>query len=355
MKAIFRECATRLARGEDLVLATIVRKTGSAPRSDGSRMLVRADGSSLGSVGGGRLEAETLALAREVFRTRVPVLQRFDLAGADAAGADMICGGRGEILVDFLAAGTADAEVFARAVATLESRRRGGLVTWLPPAGAAPAPGTHRGIACDDGTSLGRVPDAARLAAPRATEPGSRAIRVERVGEETVVIEPLFSSGRVLVFGAGHCAQRLAPMAQSMDFDVEVVDDRDEFANRERYPEPTGLTLIESFERLPDLAIDDDTYVVIMTRGHLHDLTVLAQCLRAPAGYVGMIGSVRKRDKVYAELRERGFGDADFARVYSPIGLEIEAETPEEIAVSIVAELIRVRAARAGRGGRRGA
>jgi len=130
-----------------------------------------------------------------------------------------------------------------------------------------------------------------------------------------------------------------------VDFKTVVLDDREEFARKERFPAVDGIIVLASFEQaFTNLDIDKDSYIVIVTRGHAHDKTVLAQALNTGAGYIGMIGSKSKRNAIYKALKEEGFTDKDIARVFSPIGLEILAETPEEIAVSITAELIKVRA-----------
>ena len=126
-----------------------------------------------------------------------------------------------------------------------------------------------------------------------------------------------------------------------------VIDDREEFANQEHFPDATEVCLRPFDTAVKDFPVDEDSYLVIVTRGHLHDKLVLAQCLRTNAKYVGMIGSKRKRNMIYEALLEEGFTQKDISRVYSPIGIDIQAETPAEIAVSIVAELIQVRAGNA--------
>jgi len=122
-----------------------------------------------------------------------------------------------------------------------------------------------------------------------------------------------------------------------------VLDDRSEFANQERFPKADELRVLDRFENaFSGLSADSNSFLVILTRGHSHDRTVLAQALRTQAGYIGMIGSHRKRDTIYQSLRDEGFTNADLDRVHCPIGLDIGGETPEEIAVSIVAEMIEV-------------
>ena len=125
-----------------------------------------------------------------------------------------------------------------------------------------------------------------------------------------------------------------------------ILDDRQDYANRERFPEPAEIVPVGSFDRLPALPIDENSYLVIVTRGHLYDGVVLKQVLRSGAAYIGMIGSRGKRDLIFKDMISRGYSDDELARVHAPIGTNIGAETPEELAVSIVGELIQVRAKR---------
>jgi len=162
-------------------------------------------------------------------------------------------------------------------------------------------------------------------------------------GQMDVLLEPIVAPETLYLFGAGHVSRYIAPVAKMVEFRVVVIDDRPEYANSDYFPRADDIW-VESFEGLGrKLDLDDDAYLVIVTRGHVHDYTVLKDVLGKGARYIGMIGSRRKRDLVYQQLKEDGASQADLAKVHSPIGLDIKAETPEEIAVSIVAELIRVR------------
>ena len=173
----------------------------------------------------------------------------------------------------------------------------------------------------------------------------SAAIFTEEYGDSRFLVEQIRPMRTVLIFGAGHVSQQVAPLCEKMGFRVVVLDDRAEYANRSRFTAETEIRVLDSFDDWAGLPIDAGCYIVILTRGHIHDKTVLGLALRTSAGYIGMIGSRRKRDKIYQALREEGFTQQDINRVYSPIGLDIGAETPEELAVSIVGELIQVRAA----------
>ena len=159
-----------------------------------------------------------------------------------------------------------------------------------------------------------------------------------------VYLERIRPRGTVYIFGAGHVGVCVAHLAAYVGFTVVVIDDRSEFANAERVPEAAEIVVVDSFaDEFSSLSLDSDSYVVIVTRGHAHDRTVLVQALRSQAGYVGMIGSRRKTHVIFQALLKEGFAREDLSRVHAPIGLPIGGETPEEIGVSIVAEMVSVR------------
>ena len=159
------------------------------------------------------------------------------------------------------------------------------------------------------------------------------------------MIERCFVPSIAYICGSGHVGQQVAQVAEMVDFQTVIIDDRPELVNRERFPDAYALKTVESFENcFAGFDIDGDSYIVIVTRGHLFDKIVLEQALRTRAGYVGMMGSKSKRKQILEALRDQGFAEEDIARIHSPIGLPILASTPSEIAVSIVAELIQTRA-----------
>ena len=141
-------------------------------------------------------------------------------------------------------------------------------------------------------------------------------------------MEPIRNAGTVFLFGAGHVSQQIARLTDMLGFKTVVIDDRPAFANQERFPE-AEVVVIDTFQSLQELAINRDSYLVIVTRGHLHDSIVLEQVLPMDAVYIGMIGSKKKRDTLFKALEGKGFSPADLRRVYSPIGINIYAETPE--------------------------
>lgn len=158
-------------------------------------------------------------------------------------------------------------------------------------------------------------------------------------------IEEFGVKSTVFIFGAGHVGQALEPVLRFIGFSTTVIDDRAEYASSERFPEADRVRVIESFEdAYEDIKTDENSYIVIMTRGHSYDYTVLKQSLRRKVAYIGMIGSRNKVADTKKRLIEDGFSQEELDKVYSPIGLPIFAETPEEIAVSVAAEMIKVRA-----------
>jgi xanthine dehydrogenase accessory factor len=339
---IFHSIAGLLG-GESLVLATIVSRSGSAPRAVGSRMVVRRDGNIVGTIGGGILEARVQDLAKEVFGHGQAVLKKYVLTAQDASQMGMVCGGVVQTLVQFLDASQPNnLELYREIVASLDARQRAWLITALPSIFDVPQ-STAQYLMKSEGTIVGNLdPQAVQALIAQASAGQPELISYQ--GKEYLV-EALCHEGIVYIFGAGHVSQQLAPLATLVGFSTVVLDDRQEFANRERFPNAAEVIVLDSFQRaLEGLETNADSYLVLVTRGHAHDQTVLRQALSTKAGYIGMIGSRRKRDAIYAALGKEGFSRQDFDRVFSPIGLAIGAETPEEIAVSILAELIQVRA-----------
>ena len=239
--------------GQRGALATIVHTDGSIPSFESSRMLVREDGSSLGTVGGGCVEADVWAAAREVMHKEAPRKLVFHLNNEATYDNGLICGGTVEVFV-----------------------------------------------------------------------------------------EPVLPQPVVYLFGGGHVSTAVAKTANAAGFGVIVVDDREAFANAGRFPMAQELytSFEEAFEKLKP---NGSAYLVIVTRGHKEDMRVLAWAVRTKARYVGMIGSRRKVLSIYKALEKEGYRPEEFDRVFAPMGLEIGALSPEEIALSIVAELVAVR------------
>ncbi|EGB13366.1 protein of unknown function DUF182 [Pseudodesulfovibrio mercurii] len=327
MKAFVRDVAGLVRAEEPFVLATVVESSGSTPRSSGAKMAVRPDGSIFGTVGGGLAEAQACRAAVEMLTNGAKDgearLMFVDMTQELAANSDMICGGGLSLLLEMAAPGGDCARVYAE----LDHRLRTGAISTLTTrihGGKTPRILGHELLF---GRSVGEEPVFSREADPM------------------VLDEPFIPPAPLYIFGAGHVSRFTARVAAMVGFRTVVLDDRADYANRERFPEVDEVVVLDSFEGCCDAFKDDpEAFVVIVTRGHLHDRNVLAEALRTRAHYVGMIGSSTKRNKIYDSLLADGFTQADIDRCYSPIGLPIGGRTPEEIAVSIVGELIQVRA-----------
>jgi xanthine dehydrogenase accessory factor len=350
MVEIFRVLKEEAAQGRPVVSATIVSHKGSTPRSAGARMAIREDGSIAGTIGGGQVEAEVLAQAAKVFEERKNRLLAFRLQGEEAAEADMLCGGEMEIYLEYFPAGDPSVEGFLKEVLDrLERGERPILV--VPIEDGAPFGAEIRDplFSLPEEWELEGPPSGLKgvplrvQTVPREGRPVLVKVR-EQGREKRIYLERLFAPQRLILFGAGHVSAALCPLAKGVGFRVTVVDDRPEFAHPSRFPS-ADERLVLPFEEAPErIGILPSDFVVIMTRGHLHDQEVLRRVLPRRPAYLGMIGSRRKKETLFRALKEEGFSEDLLKTVHTPIGLPIEAETPEEIAVSIAAELIRVRA-----------
>ena len=345
MDSLSKRIDELLAAGESCVLATILTHRGSTPRTSGAKMAVRADRRIVGTIGGGLVEAQVIERASALFDTGLTVIEHFALDADQADGMDMICGGTLSVLLEFIAPDPENRQLFARLKSAASEETTGLVVTKIPDeAGPGLRPG--KCLIESDGTVTGKTPGVAvdPMALFSAHQHVRRPVCIFHAGQR-LYLEPQTTPDRLVLFGAGHVSQSVARCAKAVGFHVTVVDDRPEFANSERFACADEIRVPASFKDvIGDMAIGRHSYLVIVTRGHRHDREVLCQALKTRAGYIGMIGSKRKRDAIYDSLSADGVCRADLERVCSPIGLEIGAETPEEIAISIVAELIAVRA-----------
>ena len=251
---IYEEIVSLRRTGHRGALATIVNVRGSIPSFKTAKMLVRDDGSIVGTIGGGCVEAEVWQAAREVMEEEKPRTLTFNLNQNPKYDTGLVCGG------------------------TLE-----------------------------------------------------------------IFVEPVLPVPVLYLFGAGHVAFNVFKVAQNAGFDVVVIDDRESYANRERFPEAREIFATDFEQTFPRLSPNESSFIVIVTRGHRDDMRILRWAVETQARYVGMIGSKRKVISIYRELQKEGMPAHLFERVHAPIGLDIGAITPEEIAIAITAEMIAVR------------
>jgi xanthine dehydrogenase accessory factor len=251
---VYSELVRLRGLGQRCALATIVDVRGSIPSYESAKLLVREDGSMVGTIGGGCVEAEVWNAAREVLETEKPRRLTFNLGQDAAYDNGLICGGQLEVFV-----------------------------------------------------------------------------------------EPVLPVPRAYIFGAGHISKSLSKVATLAGFAAVIVDNRDSFANRERFPDAEEVHAAEYEEIFPQLAINENSYVIIVTRGHRDDMRVLQLAISTPARYIAMIGSKRKVLNVIRELEKQGIPRTAFEKIHAPMGLDIGAISPEEIAISVAAEMIAVR------------
>jgi xanthine dehydrogenase accessory factor len=256
---VFSALSDALSRGEEVALVTIVASSGSTPQRVGAKMLVFADGRTVGTIGGGCYEDDAFWKAREAIASRRPATTRYELSDDFAEESGLICGGQMEVF-----------------------------------------------------------------------------------------IEPVEAAPDVYIFGAGHVGQSLARMAHEAGFHVHVIDDREKFASAERLGSDVDVQVSDIPDWLAAHPLPSTAYAVIVTRGHRHDLDALRALAGQPLRYVGLIGSRAKVKRIYDALRDEGLTPEQLRPIYAPIGLDIGAVTPQEIAVSILAELIAVKHGKTG-------
>lgn len=333
MKKMFSLMEQKLTSGENLVLVTVIASSGATPRGAGARMLVGKDGRICGTIGGGAVEYRSEKIALSLLKDQTSLEYDFSLTRDDVQNLGMICGGAVTVYFRFLPASDPQILEIVRKAVTLFDE---GEDLWLL---SEISDGGRLGLYTRQEGFLG-------ISAPehleaRLTQKPSRILMDGR----DFFAEQISASGKVYVFGCGHVAQELVPVLSHVGFRCVVLDDRPEFANRELFPTAEQVGLIDFTDIGSTVAIGEKDFVCIMTRGHAYDAAIQAQVLRTPACYIGVIGSASKKAGVFQKLREEhGFTDEDFARITSPIGLSIGAETPAEIAISIAGQMIALRA-----------
>lgn len=331
MKKLFVVMSEALRRGQDLVLVSVVASSGSTPRGAGARMLVSGEGRLVGTIGGGAVEYHCIQAAIDLLGSFDAVEQTIALNREENADLGMVCGGRVE--VHFFPISGGDRAALALCSDAAERFEHATPFWLLTP--------------LQSGMPLALWPESrgtGRLALPTTvTDRLGPEPEVRCVGEDRWFCEQIQQVGNVYIFGGGHVAQALVPVLTPLGFPCIVLEDREEFADPSLFPGARQVRLVDMFHLDEQLTITEDDYVCIMTRGHENDLLVEQQILRTPARYLGVIGSARKTAKAFRQLLEMGFVQRDLDRVVNPIGLPIGGRSPEEIAVSIAAQLIQYR------------
>lgn len=311
MKALMTKLLECLPQ-QDMVLVTIVERTGSTPRGVGAQMLAGREGRLAGTVGGGAVEGKALQRALLQLEAGASCRMRYGMDGTAGRETDMICGGSVELLYSYIgrndeAWACAASEVLRR----LDAHLTGALVL-------------------------------AEDAPPRCC--GEDAKRPEGGMQDERFVLPLTRIWRVILFGGGHVAQALASVLADVGFAVTVFENRPEFADAGHFPRAERVILGDYEAIAGFVELREDDFYIVMTHGHQYDCALEEQLLRRGFAYIGVMGSRRKTAAINEKLRAAGISEAALARVHTPIGLPIHAQTPEEIAVSVAAECIAVRA-----------
>ena len=309
-------------------LVTILSVQGSAPRHAGSKMLVFSDGRVLGTVGGGKGEAMAVAAGRDAIAAGKSRILRIEMLGTEAEGGAMICGGVNALLVELVGS----LEPYRAAQAALSGGRRVALEKTLGPEGSGGAVDLRvRLLDRSDGSP---VQDAA-FSRGKAT--------LSESGAGAVFLDPLVPAEKLLILGGGHVGRAVAAMAAPLGFQITVADDRPEFSAQGSFGPAVRTLTVPLVEAVSSFPFDPASYAIVVTRGHRYDLDCCRALMKAEYRYAGVIGSSRKIGMILDQLAADGYPAEKIRSLRAPIGLEIEAETPEEIAVAIAAELVAVR------------
>ncbi len=354
MKDIYAEIVKSLEAKEPVAVATIINRVGSAPRETGAKYLVKKDGTSIGSIGGGCVEADVWQEAQKAIGRKENKVLHFNLTSEQLAEGGLICGGNIAVFVEPLKENFL--KIYQNVLIAKQEGNEGILATVITTE-EAPLPEEEvKAFYKKSGEKIGSLLGSKHLD-ERISEEMERLLRMKRLEVMTVsssdairplkrleiLLEPIFSEPTVYIFGAGHISEQLVPLIKKVHFKVVVIDDREMFANRERFPEADEIIVTEFEKTFEQITIDRASYIIIVTRGHIYDGLILGQAIKTDAHYIGMIGSKKKIQTLYKNLAKDGIPGTLLSRVHAPIGLDIGSETPEEIAVSIVAQLIKER------------
>lgn len=334
LREIFGAAAKSLSAGENVMYVSIIASSGSTPRGAGATMMVFPSGESIGTIGGGAVEFAAQKRAAELLREGKSECVGYVLDRSDVENLGMICGGDVTVYFQYLDAKDGKTCELMEYVTNVFDKN---TAAWL-----------IRRVEEQQVTAMGVFDEGELRFTDCITKEQLSPCLTPRTtliaGEPGYYIEPLTAPGRVFVFGGGHVAQQLVPVIAHLGFRVTLFEDREQFAAKELFPDAEEI-IQGDFARIGDyLTITEDDYVIIMTRGHQMDFELLAQTIPTPACYIGCIGSAKKVAATKEKLAKLGITGEMFEKVATPIGLEIGARTPEEIAISIAAQLIERRA-----------
>ncbi len=329
MKEIYQELEQLLDRDEAFALATVVRTRGSTPQKPGSKMLVRGDGSFTGTLGGGCVEADALTAAKLAMEEETgSEVQSFSLNDELAAKDGLVCGGTMDILIEQPREDSLFPQ-FTREINQAFLGEQAVVLAVLTKAGSLGGPVGSKLLIRQDDSTLGTLGDPeldrAALDPARKAMPYGRTDFVASPDGSEFYVEAFTSPPTIVVAGAGHVALAIYRLARFLGFRISIVDDRPEFANRERFPEAEKVVVEDFAAGIRGLNITTNTFIVIATRGHKYDDVALLEAARTPARYVGLVGSKRKALLIYRTLLAEGVPIERVRDIHSPIGLNLGA------------------------------
>ena len=348
MKEVIQEAVRLLGEAQPCVLATVVRTKGSTPQKPGAKLLVRKDGSGVGTLGGGCVEGDIWFAAKEILRRQGGPEFRDYLLNEDIAARDgLVCGGTMYFFIEPL---WEPREFLPFGEEVMGAYQSGNPVAVATVVKADSGRGNMGAkiLLREDGSTRGSLGDPeldglALDAARRVADLGTNEYVTSPSGVE-LFVEGFTTPPTLVLMGGGHVSKATYALAQLLGYRVYVVDDRPQFANSERFPEAADTIVVPDYTRgLDQVPVNANTFIVIATRGHWFDDLALEAAVRTPAKYVGLLGSRRKTVLIYQRLLQQGVAPKRLRAVRAPIGLAIGALTPEELAVSIMSEIIMFR------------
>jgi xanthine dehydrogenase accessory factor len=347
MKNIYLQLAEYDTPVNGLVLATVVAASGSTPQKPGSSALFLNGRLIAGTVGGGIIENNVSLYAARCVEARESALLMFNLDKDTDDPEEAVCGGMLSILVD--SDPLRSREVYLKMAESLQEARPGVLVTRVVPWNESTVLVSRCWATqeCEPhvpGNDQEMIASEVKQMLSAGALSGYRQLEMVIPGEEQramVFLEPVNPAQRLIIAGAGHVGRAVSHQGRLLGFEVTVIDDRAEYANRQNLPDADNIIVQDIGEAMREMPKDADTYIVIVTRGHSHDAEALRPCIGSDAAYVGMMGSRIKVAKMYEEFITKGWADEEqWKKICTPIGIEIGSQTVEEIAVSIAAQLI---------------
>tara|TARA_Y100000996_G_scaffold413182_1_gene400852 strand:+ start:1495 stop:2628 length:1134 start_codon:yes stop_codon:yes gene_type:complete len=348
MKDVFQETIKRLDNDEPVVIATVIRTKGSTPQKPGAKLLIKQDGSGTGTLGGGCVEGDIWFAAKQLMDQKGSVEYReYELNEELAAEDGLVCGGTMYFLIDPV---YKPQDYLPYANEINEAYQGNGSVALATVTKSDISNNSKIGdkiLIRDDGTTDGTLgneildkdaKDRAKILMPYGR---NEYVVLESGGE--YFIEAYTTPPQLIICGGGHISRALSYLAKPLGFKLFITDDREEFVDPERFPEADILMPLKPEEALTELPINTNSFIVIATRGHRYDNTALLAAANTSAGYVGLLGSKRKTILIYEDLIDSGLDMERVRSIRAPIGLDITARTPEEIAISIMAEILMFR------------